>query len=64
MQTLSCQSLTLWHMKADSHSACQTVACFLYGTWRFITVLTKAPHWTLSWTNRIRCLCLVWCMNF
>jgi hypothetical protein len=29
----------LW--RADSHSACQTVTCFLYGTGRFITVLTK-----------------------
>jgi len=28
----------LW--KADGHSAGQT-ACFLYGTWRFITILTK-----------------------
>jgi hypothetical protein len=34
--------------KADSHSACQTTACFIYGTRRFITVLTKARHWTLS----------------
>jgi hypothetical protein len=34
--------------KADCHSACQTVACFLYGTPRFITVFTKARHWTLS----------------
>jgi len=42
----------LW--KADSHSACQTVACFLYGTRRFITVLTKAHHWTLSWASRIQ----------
>jgi hypothetical protein len=34
--------------KADSHSSCQTVACFLYGTLRFITVLTKARHRTIS----------------
>jgi hypothetical protein len=34
--------------KADSHSACQTIACFLYGTQRFITMLTKGHHWTLS----------------
>jgi len=26
--------------KTDSHSACQTTACFLYGTQMFITVLT------------------------
>jgi hypothetical protein len=36
----------LW--RADSHSAVQTVACFLYGTQKFITVLTKSRHWTLS----------------
>jgi len=34
--------------KPDSHSACQTIAYFLYGARRFITVLTKARHWTLS----------------
>jgi hypothetical protein len=28
--------------KTGSHSDCQTIACFLYGTQRFITVLTKA----------------------
>jgi hypothetical protein len=27
---------------------------FLYGTRRFITVLTKACHWTLSWASRIQ----------
>jgi hypothetical protein len=42
----------LW--KADSHSACQTVAWFLYGTRRFITVFTEARHWTLSWASRIQ----------
>jgi hypothetical protein len=42
----------LW--KADSHSVFQTVASFLYGTWSFITVLTKAYHWTLSWANWIQ----------
>jgi hypothetical protein len=31
--------------KADSQSTCQTVACFLYGTRRFITIFTKASHW-------------------
>jgi len=41
----------LW--KADSHSACQS-ACFLYGTRRFITVLTKSLHWSLSWASRIQ----------
>jgi hypothetical protein len=41
----------LW--KADSHSACYTIACFLYGTWRFITVFTKAYHWNLSWASWI-----------
>jgi hypothetical protein len=35
----------LW--KADSHSACQTIAHFIYGIWRFITMLTKAHHWNL-----------------
>jgi hypothetical protein len=42
----------LW--KTDSHSACQTIACFLYGTRRFIDVLTKARHWILSWANTLR----------
>jgi hypothetical protein len=32
----------LW--KADSHLACQTIAYFLYGKRRFITVFTKARH--------------------
>jgi len=43
---------TLW--KADSHSACQTVACFLDGTQRFITMLTEAHNWTPSWASRIQ----------
>jgi hypothetical protein len=42
----------LW--KADSHSACQTIACFLYGIRRFITELTKVRHRTLSWASRIQ----------
>jgi hypothetical protein len=33
--------------KADSDSACQTTT-FLYGTRRFVTVLTKANHLILS----------------
>jgi len=28
--------------KARSHSACQKISCFLYETWRFITVFIKA----------------------
>jgi hypothetical protein len=40
--------------KADIHSACQRITCFLYGTQRFITVLIKARHWTLSWASRIQ----------
>jgi len=39
--------------KVDSHSTCQTISCFLYGTRRFITVLTKDRHWILSWASRI-----------
>jgi hypothetical protein len=39
--------------KADCHSACQKLSCFLYGTRRFITVFTKAHHWTLSRDSRI-----------
>jgi hypothetical protein len=35
-------------LKADCHSACQKISCFLYGTRRFITMLTKARQWTLS----------------
>jgi hypothetical protein len=52
--------------KADSHSACQTVACFLYGTRRFIALLTNARHWTLTYavetstlnSLRLKQLCL------
>jgi hypothetical protein len=40
--------------KADSHSACHKIPCFLYGTRRFITMFTKARHWTLSWASRIQ----------
>jgi hypothetical protein len=40
-------------MVHDSYSACQRIARFLYGTQRFITVLTKAHHWILSW-GRVR----------
>jgi len=40
--------------KAYSHSTGQTTACFLYGTRRSITVLTKVYHWTVSWTSRIQ----------
>jgi hypothetical protein len=42
----------LW--KADCHSACQTISCFLYRTRRFITVLTKARHRTVSWASWIQ----------
>jgi hypothetical protein len=42
----------LW--KPDSYSAFGTVACFLYGTKMFITVLTKARHRTLSRASRIQ----------
>jgi hypothetical protein len=41
----------LW--KVDSYSACKTIA-FLYETRRFITMLNKAHHWTLSWASRIQ----------
>jgi hypothetical protein len=40
--------------KADSHLSCQKISCFLYGTRRFITVFTKARHWTLSRTSRVQ----------
>jgi len=43
---------SLW--KAESHSACQTISCFLYGTWRYIIMFTKARHWTLSWASRLQ----------
>jgi hypothetical protein len=42
----------LW--KVVSYSACQIIACFIYGTRGFITVFTKARHWTLSWPSRIQ----------
>jgi len=35
-------------LKADSHSACQKISCFLCGARSFIAVFTKARHWTLS----------------
>jgi hypothetical protein len=40
----------LW--KADSQSASQTIDFFLCGI--FVIVLTKARHWTLSWSSRIQ----------
>jgi hypothetical protein len=42
----------LWEV--DSYSACQTIAYFLFGTRRFITVFTKACHRSLSWASRIQ----------
>jgi hypothetical protein len=42
----------LW--KSDSHSASQTIGCFLHGTWRFTTVLRKARHRTPSRASRIQ----------
>jgi len=43
---------TSW--KADSHSACQKISCFPYETRKFITVFTKARHWTLFWASRFQ----------
>jgi len=40
--------------KSDCHSAYQKIFCFLYGTWRFITVFTKAHLWILSWVSWIQ----------
>jgi hypothetical protein len=40
--------------KADCHSACQKIFCFLYGTGRFISVFTKVHHVSLSCTTWIR----------
>jgi hypothetical protein len=42
----------LW--KVDSYSNCQRIVCFLYGTWRFVTVFTKARQWSLSWASRVQ----------
>jgi hypothetical protein len=42
----------LW--KVHSYSACQIIACFHYGTRRFITVFTKARHCPLSWASWIQ----------
>jgi hypothetical protein len=56
--------------KAESYSAFETVACFLYGTWRFIIALTKARHLALSWASRIRkvkvelSLCFNWAPHY
>jgi hypothetical protein len=35
-------------LKADCHSVYQKISCFLCEARRFITVLIKARHWTLS----------------
>jgi hypothetical protein len=40
--------------KADLSLSLSKKICFLYGTRRFITIFTKARHWTLSWANRIQ----------
>jgi hypothetical protein len=40
--------------KVDSHSVCQTTACILYGTQKFITVFTKPGHWILFRAIRIQ----------
>jgi hypothetical protein len=40
--------------KADCHSACQKMSCFLYGTRRFITLFTKHCYLTLSWASWIQ----------
>jgi hypothetical protein len=55
--TLSRVQDILW--KSDSHSAHQTVARFLHGTRRFITILRKVRHWTLSWSSRIQFISLI-----
>jgi len=49
--THSVEQDIIW--KARSHSACWQISCFLYGTRRFITVFTKAYHWTQSWASWI-----------
>jgi hypothetical protein len=40
-------------LKADSHSSCQKIGCFLCGTRRSITVLTKSSYWTLFWASQM-----------
>jgi hypothetical protein len=50
--TYSMVQYILW--KVDSYSACQRIICFLYGTRRFITVLTKVRHQTLFRVCRIQ----------
>jgi hypothetical protein len=40
--------------KAECHSAHKKISRFFYWTRRFITVFTKACHWTLSWANWIQ----------
>jgi hypothetical protein len=42
----------IWN--AACHSTCRKIFCFLYGTRRFITMLTKVCHWILSWVGRIQ----------
>jgi hypothetical protein len=43
--------LVLWKTQISHY---QTTACFLYRTWRLITVLTKVRHWILSWASWIQ----------
>jgi hypothetical protein len=50
--TYSTMQDIIW--KADCHSTSHAISCFLYGARRFITVFTKARHWTLSWASRIQ----------
>jgi hypothetical protein len=40
--------------KDDCHSACQKNILLSYGNQKFITVFTKAHHWTLSWASWIQ----------
>jgi hypothetical protein len=50
--------------KADWHSFCQNISCFLYETRRCVTVFTKACHWTLSWASRIKFVPSILSCNF
>jgi hypothetical protein len=45
---------TGYYLKSWLSLSLSKLSCFLYGTRRFITVLTKARHRTLSWASRIQ----------
>lgn len=42
------------HMRVDGHPEMVKKSPAFYGTWRFMTVPTRTPHWALSWVRLIQ----------